>query len=138
MDPRQEVKSSPEDDIMEQNQSSVSLKKSSPSAQAFSVCLCLQKRQLAQPKRFGWLRPSEDVMMCKASFSHTHTSISCTEHTKPVSLWNSYFRWQTTWKKLCCPRNGKISRRGQSGVEHCKFQRVLQPICETACLFLSS
>lgn len=71
---------------MEQNQSSVSLKKSSPSAQACYVCLSLQKRELAQPKSLGWLKPSEDVMMCKASFTHTHTSISCTEDTKPQSV----------------------------------------------------
>lgn len=140
MDPRQEVKSSPEDDIMEQKQSTVSLKKSPPSARAFSVGFSLEKRELAQPRGFGWLKPLEDVTMCKASFTHTHTYLSAvqSELSHGQSLEFIFHMANNMEKSSAAPKNGKISRKGQSQVEHYKFHSVLQPICETACLFLSS
>lgn len=73
MDPSQEVRSSPDDDITEQNQSSVSLKKSSTSKAG-------NWWELAQPKRFGWLKTAVDVTACKASFAHVRISQSYRAH----------------------------------------------------------
>lgn len=117
----------------------VSLKKSPASAPGFSVCFSLEKRELAQPKGFGWLKPLEDVMMCKASFTHTYISISCTECAKPQPISGILISHGKQHRKIsAAPQNGKISRKGQQQVGHYEFHSALQPICGTACLFLSS